>query len=114
MRLEGIATEELEGLVERLSDIRHDLGKYITFEVRFLGPGPQQGDLREALRSDLYRTHQRGDVYLSAWEVWEKLRPLVLEGDPDVVAIDEALLLLRDVNLDQPQTVLMDVLEAGA
>ena len=111
MRLEGVEIDRLEALVEQLVDIRHDLGKYITFEVRFLGADPQDEELREALKSDLYSTLRRGEHVLSAWDVWEKLRPDVLEGDPDVVAIDEALLMLRGVDLDQQRADLWGAVE---
>ena len=41
--------------------IRHDLGKYICFEQRFIVSEGDSEELRRALVSDLYRTRRIGD-----------------------------------------------------
>lgn len=99
MRLEDVPPESLDELTEDLSDLRHDLGKYITFEVRFLGADPETEALRAALRADVLQTHKRGDEHATAWQVWARMRPALLEGDPDVARIEESLAALARVNL---------------
>jgi hypothetical protein len=99
VRLEDVPPEALEELTEDLSDLRHDLGKYITFEVRFLGSDPETEALRAALRTDILQTHKRGDVCATAWQVWERMRPTQLAGDADVDRVEESLAALARVNL---------------
>ncbi len=99
MRLEDVPPEALEELTEDLSDLRHDLGKYITFEVRFLGPEPETEALRAALRTDLLQTHKRGAVCATAWQVWERMRPAQLADDADVARVEASLAALSRVSL---------------
>jgi ribosomal protein L12E/L44/L45/RPP1/RPP2 len=99
MRVEDVPEPELADLVEDLSDLRHDLGKYVTFGVRFLGPGPSVDDLRAALEGDLLRTARRGEVTETAWQVWDRLRPAGLDADPDVQRIDAGVAALQGVDL---------------
>ena len=106
MKLEDVTAPALELLIEDLTDLRHDLGKYITFEVRFLGEDPQTEALRAALQADVMRTHKRGEDIATAWQVWERMRPNSLDGDADVVRIDENLAALRALDLDGPRETL--------
>jgi hypothetical protein len=99
MRVEDVSGADLEDLVDDLSDLRHDLGKYVTFGVRFLGPDPSESDLREALEGDLLRTARRPGGDEAAWQVWARLRPAELDDDPDVVRIDAGIAALRDADL---------------
>jgi hypothetical protein len=100
VNVEDISGSALEDLVEDLSDLRHDLGKYIVFELRFLGDEPGIVDLRGALRTDLLSTRRRGDATETAWAVWARLRPPQLDGDPDVRAIDALVERLATADLD--------------
>lgn len=100
MSVESFSGSELEDLVEDLSDLRHDLGKYVVFELRFLGDGPGVEDLRAALRADLLSTRRRGDATETAWAVWARLRPGQLDGDPDVQSIDALVERLATADLD--------------
>lgn len=102
MRIEDLGTDDLELLDEDLSDIRHDLGKYLGFATRFLGVDASEDDLREALRSDLLATRRHGDRVEAAWEVWARLRPARLDGDEDVTVIDERLAELSTIDLTGP------------
>ena len=106
MKLEDISPDALPELIEDLTDLRHDLGKYITFEVRFLGPDPDTESLRAALRADILQTAKRGEQISSAWEVWAGLRPAALAEDPDVARIEAALAGLRHVDLAGDQDTL--------
>ncbi|MDP6934059.1 MAG: hypothetical protein QGG40_14135 [Myxococcota bacterium] len=100
MKLESVPSERLAELVEQLSVLRHDLGKYIGFEVRFVGEDPEVGVLRAALRSDLHRTRRDRRGSLSAWELWAQVRPHLLDGDARVESIEECLDRLREIDLD--------------
>jgi hypothetical protein len=95
-----LTDEQLEDLSDTLADVRHDLGKYITFEVRFIGLDADTAALRQALKADLLQTDKRGDRVEAAWSVWARLRPGELGDDADVNAIDAALTALRALNLD--------------
>lgn len=99
MRVEDVPHTELEDLVEDLADLRHDLGKYVTFGVRFLGPDPAPADLRAALEGDLLRTARRGDATETAWQLWARIRPAGLADDPDVQRIDLGIRALEDADL---------------
>ncbi len=90
-----------------LRDLRHDLGKYITFETRFVEDPDDQDALREALRIDLTETHRRGDEVEAAWEVWARLRPAGLEHWPEIPALDGLLARLSRVDLSDPETDLL-------
>jgi hypothetical protein len=91
-------------LKERLGDLRHDLGKYMVFQLRWLPPEPSDADLREALDADLNRTRSGGGRVESAPAIWARLRPglvglealgdgstVDLGADPDLLAIDSAI-----------------------
>lgn len=100
MTLEEVPTADLPRLGLQLGRLRHDLGKYLQFEVRFLGTDPETEALRHALRNDLYATRKVGDAVSSAWELWAELRPAPLGDDPDVVILEGALGALAAVDLD--------------
>jgi len=100
MRLEQVPPDALDELVEQLGDLRHDLGKYVCFEARFLPPDPDPAALRAALRADLLQTRRRGDEVESAWALWRRLRPAMLDGDPGVTALDRELEALEAASLD--------------
>ena len=104
MRVEDAGTAALERLVEDLADIRHDLGKYVCFETRFVGTEAPELALREALQADLQRTRCRtlpdGEALTeTAWALWARLRPVDLEGDPDVLEIDSLIGRLQSADL---------------
>ncbi len=103
MKLESLGPEAREGMVDRLSDLRHDLGKYVRFETRFVESGGDVEALRAALRADLLATRRRGDEVEGAQAVWARMRPAELEGDPDVSAIDAAMAALAGVDLGGPE-----------
>jgi hypothetical protein len=106
LKLEDVTAPALDLLIEDLSDLRHDLGKYVTFEVRFLGSDPNTEDLRAALQADVLRTHKRGEEVATAWQVWERLRPRILDGDEDIVRIEENLEALQALDLSGSREIL--------
>ena len=104
MKIGEIPPAELETLVEDLADLQHDLGRYITFEVRFLDSKPDTEALRAALTADLLHTRRHGDAVEDCQAIWGRLRPTRLEGDPDLLALDLAMEALRSADLagDRP------------
>lgn len=105
MRLESLPEPALRRVLPLLEDLRHDLGKYVCFETRFAGPEADLATLRAALKADLLATRRHGARVEAAWELWERLRTAAVQGglperDPDVVALDRAVGLLRAADLD--------------
>lgn len=100
MRVESLDDGGLRAIWPRLEDLRHDLGKYIAFETRFLGPSASEEDLRSALRSDLLATRRGSRGVESAAQIWTRLRPVDLGDDPDVLKVEEALARLREADLE--------------
>ncbi len=110
MRVEEVATSAISDLLDELNAIRHDLGKYMVFETRFVGMDAAEADLRRALMADLQATRRRRlpdetESVETAWDVWRRLRPQGLDDDPDVVDIDRGIEQLRtsDLNGDTAQ-----------
>ena len=108
MKVETLPLEVLEGLADRLADARHDLGKYIRFETRFVEDSADVGALRDALKADLLATRRRGDQLEPAVAVWARLRPAELDGDPDVAAIDAAMASLAGFDPGAPEAALRE------
>lgn len=100
VQMTGLTDEQLEELSELLFDIKHDLGKYITFEVRFVGMDAQSTELRKALFADLWETDKRGAQCQPAWTVWQRLRPPLLHEDPDAQHITAILDGLSTADLE--------------
>lgn len=80
--------------LEAAAIARHDLGKYVCFETRWVGIDGSQEDLSAALCADLLRTRSASGVVVDAVSLWEQLRP-GLEGvgetDVDLRAVDQAM-----------------------
>ena len=80
--------------LEAAAAARHDLGKYIAFELRWVGDSASPGDLLSALQADVLRTRSANSVDLDAVTVWKGVRGGLagLSGlDADVDAVDEAM-----------------------
>lgn len=78
-------------LVEHVRRLRHDLGKYVSLQVRWLGEAPSPDALRQALCEDLLRTRRGPAGARSAPEVWGDFRERLLRelpSDPHVQAIE--------------------------
>ena len=100
MRLENLGQEELEQTIPLLHAIKHDLGRYICFERRFVEDSEDIGELRRALRSDIHKTRRSGDESETCWDIWNRLRPNVLNEDPDILVIDRAIEDIMSIDLD--------------
>lgn len=60
---------------ETMAALRHDLGKYVCFEARWLGEDAGAEALRDALRADLLRTRRGPTGEEPAAAIWARLRP---------------------------------------
>jgi len=75
---------------------KHDLGKYVAFQLRWLAPDASPAELLDALRADVLQTRRGPDGIESAPELWDRLRPplAALGPDPDLQAVDRAVAAL--------------------
>ena len=72
-------------------DARHDLGKYVSLNLRFLAPEADRAALREALLADLTQTRRGPSADESAPEVWAACRGGLPLAAPEVQQIDAAI-----------------------
>ncbi len=76
-----------EELLRAAAAAKHDLGKYVAFELRWLPPEPSQQELLAALRRDLLRTRSSGEKTEDCTQVWARVRVgLETLPDPDELA----------------------------
>ena len=85
-----------ETLLERVSALKHDLGKYVAWTSANLEDevweGPVGDELITALRADLLETRKQGEQREPCWEVWrvhsaELPRPL----EPELESVEAAV-----------------------
>ena len=69
-----------ETAAELTGRAKHDLGKYIAFECRWLPDDCSEDDLLIALQSDILRTASGPSVVKSAFEIWNELRPSLVSA----------------------------------
>jgi hypothetical protein len=76
---------------------KHDLGKYVAFQIRWLPPDAPAAELLEALRADVLQTRRGPDGAEAAHALWRRLRPGLdpLGADPDLLAVDRAVAALE-------------------
>ena len=106
--IERLPSAERRAAHALLARLKHDLGKYVAFQQRWLGEDPDPAELLEALRADLLATRRGPEGETSAVEVWRAARPVLLgeravDGvtvdlrlDEDVAALSEAVAELED------------------
>ena len=79
---------------EHARRLRHDLGKYISLQVRWLGEGPALAALEEAFVADLLSTRRGPNGVTDAVALWTELQQ-DWQGewisDPDVQRITAAM-----------------------
>lgn len=96
---------------------KHDLGKYVAFEARWLPPEASDAELLEALRADLLQTRRGPDGSEGAAAIWARLRPTlpdcaeVQAVDAHVIEITENESALRRGEIQRAQ---LDALAAAA
>lgn len=97
----SIEAELRRALRDHAARIKHDLGKYVAFQARWLPVDPPAEELRAALEADLLSTRRGPGATLDALAVWQSFRaPLVgeslLEGEFTVDLRDQAHFSLLD------------------
>ena len=81
-------------LQEAVRRARHDLGRYIAFQIRWLPEEPDREALLEALQSDLLHTRRGPAGSEDAWSVWGRVREGLLslgENDPHLQALESLM-----------------------
>lgn len=97
-------------LREAAARARHDLGKYVAMQVRWVGVDGPPIELREALRSDLLRT--RGGEGVAA--VWASLRAPLAECGVERIDALVGQLAAAAVSLEKmDETTLRDTARAA-
>ncbi len=103
---------------EALTQARHDLGKYIALNLRWLPEEPTQEQLRAALLTDLRATRSGGGVQEDAWSLWQRLRPGLVDYnlqdlDARMERIQQALPALETLDESALRRVAEDALAVG-
>lgn len=71
---DGHDEPRLYAITEHLGRLKHDLGKYICFRQRWLGPDADRQAWLEALQADLLNTRSGPSGSMGAEQVWEEFR----------------------------------------
>ncbi len=85
-------------LVEAAAAAKHDLGKYVAFQIRWLAPDAPPEALLEALRSDVLQTRRGPTGIEDAPALWRRLRPPLAglaPGDSNLASVDESVAALE-------------------
>jgi hypothetical protein len=109
MQIAEMPAPDLAALLEQVSRLKHDLGKYVRFQGRWLPPDAGLDARREALATDLLHTRRGPDGSVDALQVWADFAP-ALEGleHPELTRVRDGMAALRPV-----LTALRDAEAAG-
>jgi len=107
---EALDSQTREALAEYVARVKHDLGKYVSFQVRWLAPDAPVAERRAALLADLTATRRGPEGSWDAPSLWAALRPALvgevtlpggprvdLSADPLVQRIDQAIAVIAEV-----------------
>ncbi len=84
-------------LSEAAARARHDLGRYVALQTRFVGVEGDEADLRDALESDLVHTRRSPGADLGVAEVWAACRGDLAPAGPALLApVDEVVAALAE------------------
>ena len=102
MTIDQLHGPVLHAALEVAQRLKHDLGKYITLQSRWLPPEADRPSRLDALRADLLETRRGVDGQATASDVWQHFRAqlfgeVALDGgahvnlseDEDVRSIDD-------------------------
>lgn len=79
-----MGVDGLDALGSHVARLRHDLGKYVSMQVRWLGEGASPEALRDAVMADLLTTRRGPRGVQTALAVWAEFRPALL-GEQELV-----------------------------
>ncbi|MFT5585309.1 MAG: hypothetical protein ACI9VR_002897 [Cognaticolwellia sp.] len=77
--------------LEAAQDARHDLGKYICINQRWLGEQSALSERIEALQADLLRTQSGPGGTVDAFALWARLRPPLEGAGSELAEVDAAI-----------------------
>ena len=84
-------------LSEAAARARHDLGRYVALQTRFVGVDGEEADLLAALESDLLHTRRSPGATLGVAEVWAACRGDLEPAGPALLApVDAVVAALAD------------------
>lgn len=91
--------QDHRALLQAAADAKHDLGKYVAFQARWLPADADEAAWREALQADVLHTRRSATGSEPAAALWARLRPALapLEGDTDLAAVDGAIAALGEL-----------------
>jgi hypothetical protein len=69
--LSSLSDEARRALEELAGRLRHDLGRYVAFQARWLPPDATPGERLQALRDDVLATRRGPDGATDAFRIWE-------------------------------------------
>jgi hypothetical protein len=81
----------MSALLDAAQDARHDLGKYICMNQRWLGEQSPLPERMEALQADLLRTQSGPKGDQDAFSLWSRLRPPLEGVGSELEEVDSAL-----------------------
>lgn len=81
----------MPALLEAAQDARHDLGKYICMNQRWLGESCAPAERLEALQADLLRTQSGPSGAVDAFTLWARLRPRLEGAGSEIEEVDLAI-----------------------
>jgi hypothetical protein len=76
--LEVLDGESLDELIELVGRLKHDLGKYVAFQIRWLPPDASHEDRVQALRRDLLHTRSGPQGTVGALSVWREFEGVLI------------------------------------
>lgn len=79
-------------LAEATARAKHDLGKYVAFQLRWLAPDCSDAELLEALQADVLNTRRGPDGSESAMSIWNRLKPEL--AGAEVQAVEDGVATL--------------------
>lgn len=106
-----LAASDREALLELIARLKHDLGKYIAFQIRWVEDSDPFAERRRALEADLLETRRGPSGTVDAFEVWQEFRPFLfgqvpvpgrsiatdLSQEAEIMTISNAMRVISDV-----------------
>ena len=80
--LDALGERSLAELTEVVARLKHDLGKYVAFQIRWLPPDASSTDRLAALQRDLLQTRSGPNGIVDAVTVWAEFEGLLTGAEP--------------------------------
>jgi hypothetical protein len=130
--IESLSPSARAALAEHVATMKHDLGKYVAFQTRWVAAEAPLAERKAALDADLRQTRRGPEGESDASAVWARFRPALrgesalsdgssvdLRADIDVSALEDAMVdvatAIDDLNADRAgETEVRGVTHAAA